>query len=66
MLRQLEGLGAGGAFMRGAILHKRVLVVGDPAAAAALLARGGAGAAPRKTPEYASFDLATGMHGHHR
>jgi hypothetical protein len=65
MLRKLEQINAG-PFMRGNVLHKRVVLVSDPAAVQTLLARSGEGAVPKKAAEYVSFDLATGMHGHHR
>eukprot|EP00879_Flechtneria_rotunda_P010069 GHRR01010527.1.p1 GENE.GHRR01010527.1~~GHRR01010527.1.p1 ORF type:complete len:556 (+),score=158.24 GHRR01010527.1:303-1970(+) len=45
--------------------HKLFLIVADPGIAADVLARYGPGSVPRKLPEYAAFDAATGLHGHH-
>lgn len=64
LLKYVEGAKAG-PFVRTRAAHKRVLIVADPAAAAEVFSRSGANAVHRKVPEYASFDIATGLHGHH-
>ncbi|GBF90489.1 hypothetical protein Rsub_03485 [Raphidocelis subcapitata] len=54
-----------GPFLRLRAAHKVAVLVADPAAAQEVLSRSGAHRVPRKVPEYACFDLATGLHGHH-
>ncbi|KAI8469292.1 MAG: cytochrome P450 [Monoraphidium minutum] len=63
-LRCVEQANAG-PFVRVRAAHKHVVIVADPAAAAEILSRSGPHRVPRKVPEYAAFDIATGLHGHH-
>ncbi|KAF8064556.1 CYP3A10 [Scenedesmus sp. PABB004] len=51
--------------LRVSVPHKRFLIIADPAITAAILARTGPDAVPRKVSEYSAFDKATGLHGHH-